>query len=434
MQSKPKKIIHALTAATCSLLGATAPLHAENAHEPGDFDFSAALLYYDEPDRVTAVEPVISAKYHIDTDETVALKVAYDSLTGASGSGAVPSDGPQTFTRPSGKGSYEVEAGETPLDDTFLDSRIAVNLAWDKSIKQDWRMNLALNVSDEYDYFSVGVSSLFAHDFNRKNSTLSFGASVQTDSIDPEGGIPTAFGVMQPTEGIQPRDDSTDDKLTVDVLLGITQVINANSLFQINYSLSLSDGYLTDPFKLISVVDATTGRPLVEDADSNLSRVVFENRPDSRLKNALYGLYKHYFNGDVLEASYRLVLDDFGTDSHTIDLRYRWKLNETFYLQPHVRLYRQSAADFYTPFFVAGTEPSAGDTGSEASADYRLGELNAYTVGVEFGRDTSNSSWSIAAEYYLQTGDEPGGKFGELNNQELFPDVDAFMVRIVYDF
>ncbi len=263
---------------------------------------------------------------------------------------------------------------------------------------------------------------------------MSFGASVQADSIDPEGGIPTAFGVMQTTEGTQPRRDSSEDKLTVDFLLGLTQVINSNSLFQINYSVSLSDGYLNDPFKIISVVDGTTGRPVVEDADSNLSRVVFENRPDSRLKNALYGLYKHYFSGDVLEASYRFVLDDFGTDSHTIDLRYRWKLNETFYLQPHVRLYQQSAADFYTPFFVAGTEPVAGDSSSEASADYRLGKLNSYTFGVEFGRDTSNSSWSIAAEYYLQTGDEPGGKIGALQNQELFPDVDAFMLRLVYDF
>ena len=165
--NKPKRITTALTAATCSLLGATAAVHAENAHEPGDFDFSAALLYYEEPDRVTAVEPVISAKYHIDTDETIALKIALDSLTGASGSGAVPSDQPQTFTRPSGEGSYQVAAGETPLDDTILDTRTAVNVAWDKTIKQDWRMNLGLNVSDEYDYFSVGVNSLIAHDFNR---------------------------------------------------------------------------------------------------------------------------------------------------------------------------------------------------------------------------------------------------------------------------
>ncbi len=434
MMNKPKKITRALTAATCSLLGTAATVQAENAHEPGDWDANAAILYYDEPDRVTAVEPIIGVKYFVDTDETIALKLTLDSLTGASGSGAIPTDRPQTFTRPSGKGSYEVDAGETPLDDTFLDTRTAVNLAWDKPIKQDWRMNLGVNVSDEYDYFSIGVSSLFAHDFNQKNSTLSFGASVQADSIDPQGGIPTAFGVMQTTEGVQPRSDSTDDKLTVDFLLGLTQVINANSLLQVNYSLSLSDGYLTDPFKVISVVDSTTGRPLVEDTDSNLSRVVFENRPDSRLKNALYGLYKHYFNGDVLEVSYRFMLDDFGTDSHTIDLRYRWKFSETFYLQPHIRLYQQSAADFYTPFFIEGTEPTVGDTAREASADYRLGELNSYTFGVEFGRDTSKSSWSIAAEYYLQSGDEPGGKFGELKNQELFPDVDAFMVRIVYDF
>ena len=57
----------------------------------------------------------------------------------------------------------------------------------------------------------------------------------------------------------------------------------------------------------------------------------------------------------------------------------------------------------------------------------------------------TQSDWSMARsiniipgvsvlEYYLQTGDEPGGKFGELSALELNPDVDAVLFRILYDF
>jgi len=48
--------------------------------------------------------------------------------------------------------------------------------------------------------------------------------------------------------------------------------------------------------------------------------------------------------------------------------------------------------------------------------------------------DDDQNSWSVALEYYLQAGTEPSGKFGELNNQTIFPDVDALMFRLIYDF
>jgi len=55
-------------------------------------------------------------------------------------------------------------------------------------------------------------------------------------------------------------------------------------------------------------------------------------------------------------------------------------------------------------------------------------------VGLEFGQVNKNNSWSVALEYYLQTGDEPTESFGELSSLELFPDVDAVLFRVLYDF
>lgn len=431
-----KKITTTLALASASLIGTS--VQAENEHDVGDWDISAALLFYNESDdRVQAIEPIIQAKKHIDTDETLTLKFTYDSLTGASPTGAVASNLPQTFTQPSGNGDYVTAPGEYPIDDTFLDTRIAFSTTWDKPIADHLRMSLNSNISFEYDYRSIGVGSTFAYDTNNNNTTYTTGLALAFDQIEPEGDIPIAFGVMQPVGQTQPRGDTDDDKFLIDVLFGVTQVINKYSLFQVNYSLSISDGYLNDPYKIISVVGAD-GVPLFENGlQPDLPTVLFENRPDTRVKNALYGQYKRWLRGgDVVDASYRLMVDDWGITSHTLEAKYRFKLrSDHLYLQPHLRIYQQSEADFFTPFFIQGqTIPVAGDTNFEASSDTRLGEFTAYTVGFEIGSDNQNASWSAALEYYLQQGDEPSNKFGELVNQELFPDVDALMLRLIYDF
>ncbi len=428
-----KNIRLSLAAASCALIGSNVAM-AENKHDVGDWDVSAALLFYSETDRVTATEPVIVAKKQLDTDETLSFKLTLDTLTGASGSGAVPTDRPQTFTTPSGHGSYDIKANDIPLDESFKDTRVALNASWERPVAKDLTMVLGGNVSSEYDYQSFSVNSSLAKDTNKGNTTWSAGLSLGMDSIDPVGGKPIAFGVMREEGVTQPKDGGSDTKTLVDVVVGVTQVIDQNSLFQFNYSLSQSSGYLTDPYKIISVV-GNDGRPLFTNiAEPNLPTVVYENRPDSRLKHSIFGEYKRYLGGDVLDASYRLMVDDWGITSHTVDLRYRWKIADTQYIEPHVRVYQQSAADFYTPFFIDGQQPTAGNDSVEASADYRLGEFNGYTFGLEYGQDNPNNSWSVALEYYLQTGNEPDGTFGELTRQELYPDVDAVMLRVSYDF
>ena len=143
------------------------------------------------------------------------------------------------------------------------------------------------------------------------------------DEIDPVGGVPLPFGVMQSPGGLQPRGPGDDDRTTIDFLLGATQVIDSRSVLQFNYSLSASDGYHSDPYKIISVVGAD-GRPVIEDPGTGLSRVVFENRPDSRMKHSLYAQYKRdLFDAHVLDASYRFMFDDWGITSHTFDVRYK---------------------------------------------------------------------------------------------------------------
>lgn len=425
-----------LASATCALL-AIPVVHAEDSHPVGEWDFSGAFLFYSEPDRVQAVEPVFNAQKYLDTDESLNIKLTLDTLTGASATGAVPSSLPQTFTRPSGNGSYVVSAGSTPLDDTFKDTRIAVAVSWSRPSFLGTQSDLGFSISNEYDYLSVGGSASFAKNFNDNNTTLSSGFAFASDSIEPVGGAPIAFSRMQAQGETALRQDGSQEKTLIDFITGLTQIIDENSLFQINYSLSMASGYLNDPYKVLSIVDPDSGSPVFADtADASLPGVVFENRPDSRTKHSIFGQYKRFLpkNGDVVDTSYRYMLDDWGISSHTIEFKYRRVLADRRFIQPRVRWYQQSAADFYTPFFLAGSEPQSGDSAAEASADYRLGEFAAYTVGLEYGQVNQSNSWSVALEYYIQSGREPDESFGELLSHELFPDVDAFMLRVLYDF
>jgi len=280
-----KKISLALTTAAVSLVQGAA-VKAENPHDVGDWDFGAAILFYQESDdRVQAVEPIITAKKYLDTDETLSFKLTFDALTGASPSGAVPTDSPQTFTKPSGRGIYTINNNEQPLDDTFRDTRVAFNTAWEAPLSNGLKMGLNGNISTEYDYRSFSAGTTLTYDANNKNTTYATGFSLGYDQIDPVGGVPIAFAEMAAVGTSQPKTSETEDKFLMDVLLGVTQIIDKYSLFQLNYSLTYSNGYLTDPYKVISVVDASTGNPLIADAGQGLPLVIFESRPDSRIKH-----------------------------------------------------------------------------------------------------------------------------------------------------
>ncbi len=413
----------ALAAATSALLGGVEA-------RAGEWTFDSQVLYYGETDRVTAIEPVVSARWDRGDGKALNLKLTVDSLTGASASGATPSTRAQTYTTPSGHKSYVVPAGETPLDPSFLDTRWALNTSWETPLSPAWRATFGLNASTEYDYNSASLNATVARDFNQRNTTLSLGVSLGYDRIDPVGGVPRPLGSMSPEvpDDAAPLDrlGESDDKSVYDLLLGFTQVLDPRSLLQVNLSLGRTSGYLTDPYKLVSLVEASAGAGQGEPLDQ-----IHESRPDSRSKQSLYVAYKRMIRGpDVFDLAYRYHWDDWSVRSHTLELRYRWDLGQAGYLQPHVRYYTQSAADFYTRFLEAGAPLPA-----YASADYRLGELDGTTLGFKYGFPLAHErEWNVKLELYRQSGSSPSSAPGSLAGFELVPNVDALMVQVGCSF
>jgi len=423
-QTKPN-LKALLTTASCALLGGTVQAEADES-----WQFDTAIMQYAEVDRVMATETIIAGQKTFSNDQVLNLKLTIDALTGASPNGATAQPTPQTFTRPSGNGQYVVDAGETPLDDTFKDTRVQLTGQWSQPLWQDYTVSAGGNFSKEYDYMSASVNGNIARDFNKKNTTLSMGMAYAYDIIEPEGGIPKPFSAMviggsnDPNfddEFTQTRIGSDDSKSTIDLLFGVTQVINRQMIVQFNYSYSSVSGYLTDPFKVLSSVNE----------NGEAQEYLYEHRPDERTKHAFFGQTKYHFDNGILDARYRFMTDDWKIDSHTIDVRYLIPFENGHFIEPHIRLYTQSAAEFYQPFLE-----QANVLPEYASADYRIGELDTYTVGIKYGMPMGNgNNLAFRLEYYHQTPKSNGTQaIGVLKEVELYEQVDAIIAQATYSF
>ena len=436
---KDLRIGAALAAATCSLLGTAAPGVSIAADAEARWDIDSAFLYYGESDgRVKDLSLSAHATRDFGDERKLGLDLSIDSLTGASPSGAIATGGAQTFTSPSGRDTYTTPAGEIPLDTSFLDTRFALNGSWSQPFARLYTMNAGLGFSSEYDYQHIGADFGVTRDFNLRNTTLSAALAYAQDTIKPVGGLPLPLEQMTDAVGEDQspgnRGSGDDSKNVFDVLLGVSQVLGRNTVMRVNLSYSDSSGYLTDPYKFLSVVDPATGeligRTPAPGASGPTGVYRFESRPDSRRKEALYAELRHDFSGKVLQLGYRYSTDDWEVDSHTLESRLRLPFGSSSYLEPHVRYYQQTAASFYRYSLADGTLPEF------ASADARLSDMSAFTVGLKYGHETAGGNeWNARLEFYRQTAEAPNEVLigNQIGNTQM-PDFDAVILQFGYHF
>ena len=414
----------AVTAFTATLLG------SGTAAASGSGKIDSSLLIYSESGRVKVAEGVFDLSRTLSERRTVGLRLTLDALTGASPNGATPSSRVQTFTGPSGGSSYVANPGETPLDDTFSDQRVALDGSLRESLNRITFLNVGGHLSWEHDYSSFGVNSGITRDFNRRNTTLGVSAAYTHDIVRPAGGAPDPLTSMPPpsNDGEGEEEDEGGEagpgegKDVFDVVAGVSQILGRNTIARLDYSLSRSSGYLNDPYKILSVVQDENSAAPGEPSD-----YLYESRPDTRNKQALFSELRRYIAGSTLDLSYRYFWDDWGITSHTADVFLRLPVRGDHAIEPHFRWYRQSEADFYNAYLVGGQAVP-----NYASADSRLAAFDAVTYGLTYSLPVdAGSRLSLSAEYYTQIGDRgPPDAIGILRQYDLFPALDVFMVRI----
>ncbi|MFV2060724.1 MAG: DUF3570 domain-containing protein [Gammaproteobacteria bacterium] len=416
LKRKPKKIKSALALATTTMLVSTTGI--VNAETPDKtWQVDSAILYYSETDRVTAIEPVVSIRKQIDEDEFIGMRLVFDSLTGSSPNGATKQPLPQSFSRVSGSAVYTTPANQTPTDPNFRESRAALSLDWEKPMSETSKGIYSFNFSKEIDYTSVGLAATFSWDTNQRLRTWTAGASYNFETIDPLGGVTKPYSeVLTTPAGKKETIGDTENKNVADILFGLTQIISRRTLMQFNINFGMDDGYLTDPYKLLSVYDANGD--LAPGTTPNNYLYLYEKRPDSRTRQALFWKTVHSFGQDVVNVSYRYYWDDWGISSHTIDGRYRFEMGGGHYIEPHLRYYLQDKADFYNYNLVLNNTPTY------ASADYRLADMSTTTFGFKYGVEITNTTeFNIRIEQMTQqseSGDAP------------FDDVEAIIFQIGY--
>jgi hypothetical protein len=438
MQLKPKmpraktaNTRRRLMAASCALLSAGATRSQEASVAPAssglleDWSVDSALAYYHEDGRVQAIEPVVNISKVFADGESLNFNATFDALSGASPNGALPSHSPQTFTGPSGKPShaYTIAPGQLPADPHYSDTRFAAGGNWTIPLTRVDELSIGGKFSVEDDFVSGTIDASIAHDFNHKNTTLSFGLYNEYDSLHPVGNTPVPGSDVASL--VRTGGKSKDG---VGALLGITQIMTRTWLSEFNLSVDRFTGYVNDPYKITSIIDSA----------GNTIGYEYESRPDQRTRKSAYWENRVAWTSRLSTAlSLRYMSDDWAVRSDTAHLHLRWSWsNREQYIEPTFRWYRQTAADFYTPFILDAARQS---TGFE-SADSRLGAFHALTYGVKYAHklpglgSRAESEFSVRAEYYQQTFNVRVPVPAGLQGLDLYPGLKAVLVQLGYRF
>ena len=416
MQLNAKSVKASLAAGAYALLGAASVASAASVWEVE----TGASTYVEMDDRISVFSFAGAVKKDFGDEKVLKLKLAVDTVSGASPNGAAPSDNPQTFTSPSGNTVYTTNPGDTPMDPTFRDSRFATSANWSQPLTDSLKGQTGAFLSSETDHISAGFNGGVSKDFNQRNTTLFAGLSFEYDLIAPIGGVPGAM-VYTGKDVVKSVVGEEESMTIAEGLLGITQVVSRRLLIQLNYSYSQSSGYLDNPYKLLSAVDPASGRTLDH---------VFERRPDSRTKESVFWRMKYAMDSGAMDLSYRYMWDSWRIRSHTAELKYAWSFVGGS-LEPSIRYYSQSSAEFYAPYlqYVEYLPKNA-------SADSRLGAFDAFSAGVKYTFTLDRKSdLGVKVEYYQQKGqDTMEDAVGILKDADLFPEVSALVVQGFWTF
>ncbi len=406
-----------LGAAVCMLLASGTP--AAVRADPGTAGTAgttvdASTLFYGENQRTNVVEPEVRVTRLFSNGQTLAGQVGLDVITGASPTGGTPNGQVQTVTSASGNTSTTT-ASQIPTA-AFKDARAAFDGEWGVPIGSLFTANLTGHASKEKDYRSLGTTATFSLDVLHRRFTLTGGGGVNHDLVDPVGG--TVVGL---TDGAVPYSTSPQEKNVSSVVGGITSVVTRRWLLGVSGTQEVERGYLTEPYKVISVLDPATGYPASQ---------LREKRPDVRRRNGAMLSSVYHFTDDVLYVNYRYYWDDWDVRSHTLDLKYRHDLPNATYIQPHLRLYGQTQAEFFRYFLLQGDPLPA-----YASSDERIGPLRSATIGATYGFRIPNSpgEWGVRAEYIRQWGDgHPADAPGVQQTLDQFPPLDIGSLLVTY--
>lgn len=399
--------------AAALVLASSVPAAAQTAPAP-TMRVEASGLFYAEAQRTTIGEPIARITRFFADGQSLSAQFALDVMSGASPTGANPAGVAQTTT--SASGTRTTVAADAVPTAKFSDQRAALDLEWSRPVGLA-TPTLGTHFSREKDYQSLGGNAALSVDLDHRLLTLTAGVGRSQDRVFPVEGI-----VRGLTTGSRSIADAADKHVTTR-MLGVSRVLTRRWLMGVNVSRVSEDGYLTEPYKVVSLLDPQTGRT---------TGALREKRPDTRERTSVLVSSAYHLTRDVLSLSYRNYHDDWEIRSHTFDGRLRMPVAEGSWLEPHARFYTQSAASFFHAGLVDGAPLPR-----FASADHRLGKLSSLTLGATYGFRLHGlpGEWSVRAEYLGQFGEHhPKDAVGVQRDFDLAPPLHVGSIVVGWTF
>ncbi len=408
MQLKKTRSIRKKLALASSALLLTTPVlpvtASEEANATNVDNIGISRLYYQEVERVSVEKTQMLINKEINESNALKFSYVYDTISGASPNGRIytstANPNSQTITSASGNNnSAAANAGANTATwkTVFKDTRIAYNAEWEHTFYPGFISVLGAGTSTENDYDAKTFSGKFLFDTNQRRTTITGGASMSIDKVSPIGGVPEGGSTIicnqlafTPTWidcDAQKIISQPADKILTDFLIGVTQVWNKRTLMQFNFAYGIEDGYLTDPYKQVSVLSSAFG-------DGEVA-LLYEKRPRARNTKSLYYKVVHLpTNKTAMHFSYRFYWDDWNVRADTFDGRLRMNITPKIHVQTHARAHWQTEAMFFQPY--TSTDPTsqyyALNGPNFISADSRLSALTTLTAGVKLGIKINSSS------------------------------------------
>lgn len=332
-----KTLVNRLSLAALALPGLIQPVQAGRAEETYDSDFQYA--HYEESGERMKVDVFeLSAAAPIGKAFSVSLDLIRDTMSGAS----------PMFNVRDANGQVKQQLSGASIADQRDVVNVGLNYAMDTVT-----LGLTGGVSGEDDYLSRYFGTKLSWELD-KSTTLSASASYAFDDVFPTGGT------------------YRNSKFNQQYLLGVTQIVNKNTLIQSNMTFGYNQGFLSDPYKKVFVENAV-GSPILDDT-----------RPDKKFQWAWLTRYVGNFkslNRAALHADYRLYVDDWGVVSHMVETSWHQPIIDEWQIIPRFRYYTQYEANFYQAIFDGAT------IGKYHSSDYRLAGFGTLGGGIKLSKN-----------------------------------------------
>ena len=273
----------------------------------------------------------------------------------------------------------------------------------------------SVSFSTEYDYTSFGFGGGFTRLFNQKNTEIGISGKVYLDTWNPKypieiiefienngnlnSGLFAYADILD--QGGNPIDKNAPDawapinntllvnkgRNSYSASFSLSQILGKRSQISLFSDVVIQQGWLANPMQRVYFSDKDNfyignGASIKKYTDpSNLD--VFqladdiERLPDSRLKIPIGVRYNYYINEYILVRTYyRYYFDDWGINSHTLNVELPIKIGNLFTVYPSYRFYNQTAADYFAPY------EQHISTETYYTSDYDLSEFTATQFGL----------------------------------------------------